>query len=66
MERLTQRNGSAVGYIGRHARLAAVPGLYDTAETMKVAATREVLARLAAYEDTGLEPEQILDACKKA
>lgn len=65
MERLTQRTGSGVGYIGRHSRLAAVPGLCDTAETMKVAAIREALARLADYEDTGLEPGQILSACKK-
>lgn len=56
MERLTERRGGAeVGYIGKHTKL---PGL-DCASTMRVAATREVMERLAEYEDTGLSPEQI-------
>ena len=61
MERLTERNSTDVGYIGRHAQL---PGL-ENASTMRVAAIREVMQRLAEYEDTGLEPEQIkiLAAC---
>lgn len=44
-----------MGYIGKHTRL---PGL-ETASTMRVAATRDVMERLADYEDTGLTPEQI-------
>ncbi len=57
MERLTERQAGSVGYIGRHAR--RVPGMAEPAETMRVAATRDVLQRLADYEDTGLEPHQI-------
>lgn len=57
MERLTARQAGTVGYIGRHGR--RVPGLAEPAETMRVAATRDVLQRLADYEDTGLEPHQI-------
>ena len=55
MERLTERRGTTVGYIGKHTKL---PGL-DCASTMRVAATRDVMQRLAEYEDTGLTPEQI-------
>lgn len=57
MDRLTERNATGVGYIGRHAQ--RVPGLQDSAGTMRVSAAREVLQRLADYEDTGLEPWQI-------
>lgn len=56
MQRLTERNSTGVGYIGRHTKL---PGL-ETASTMRVAAVREVMDRLAEYEDTGLTPEQIV------
>jgi len=63
MERLTERQGGAVGYIGRHSR--RVPGLAEPAETMRVAATREVLQRLADYEDTGMEPSQIKSKRKR-
>lgn len=55
--RLTERNGTAVMYTGKHTKM---PGL-DTAGTMKVAAQREVMTRLAEYEDTGLSPEQIVE-----
>lgn len=55
MVRLTERNGSTVVYTGIHTKL---PGL-DCAGTMKVAAQREVMDRLAAYEDTGLTPEEM-------
>ena len=55
MERLTERQGKDVAYVGRHTKL---PGL-DRAGSMKVAAVREVMDRLAEYEDLGLEPEQI-------
>ena len=57
MERLTERQAGTVGYIGRHAR--RIPGMAEPAETMRVAATRDVLQRLADYEDTGLDPVQI-------
>lgn len=57
MERLTERHHDTVGYIGRYAR--GIPGMAETAETMRVAATRDVLQRLADYEDTGLDPAQI-------
>lgn len=55
MERVTQRSGQDVTYIGQHTRL---PGI-ENASSMRVAATREVMQRLAAYEDTGLTPEEI-------
>ena len=55
MERLTARTGDMVTYTGKHTKL---PGL-DSAGSMRVAATREVMQRLADYEDTGLTPEQI-------
>ncbi len=54
-KRLTKRNGSQVAYIGKHTKL---PGL-DSAGSMRVAAQRECMERLADYEDTGLSPEQI-------
>lgn len=57
MVRLTERNGAQVTYIGKHTRL---PGL-DSAGSMKVAAQRECMELLAAYEDTGLTPEQIVE-----
>lgn len=55
MERLTERNGTQINYLGRHTKL---PGL-ETAGTMRVAAVRDVMDRLAAYEDTGLTPEGV-------
>ena len=55
MERLTERNGSLVTYIGKHTKL---PGI-ECAASMRVPAVRDVIRRLAAYEDTGLTPEQI-------
>lgn len=55
MERLTEIRGDTVYYTGKHAKL---PGL-DCANTMRVAAIRDVMQRLADYEATGLEPEQI-------
>lgn len=62
MERLTERYPGAVAYIGRYSR--RVPGFPDLAETMKVAGTRDVLQRLAEYEDTGMEPEQVKTMAK--
>ena len=55
MERLTQRTGSTVVYVGKH---AVLPGL-DDASTMRVAARREVMRRLCAYEEIGMSPEEI-------
>lgn len=55
MERLTARSGKEITYIGKHTRL---PGM-ESAGSMRVAATREVMVRLADYEDTGLTPEEI-------
>ena len=55
MERLTQNTSGRVVYVGKHTKL---PGL-DDASTMRVAARREVMSRLAAYEDTGLSPDEI-------
>jgi hypothetical protein len=55
MERLTERQGDQVNYVGQHTKL---PGL-ECASTMRVAAVRDVMDRLAAYEDTGLTPEGI-------
>lgn len=57
MDRLTQRSAAQVTYIGKHTRL---PGL-EGAGSMRVAAQRDVMARLAEYEDTGLTPEQIME-----
>lgn len=54
---MTERTGSAVAYVGRHTKM---PGL-DVAGTMKVAAQREVMNRLAEYEDTGLSPDEIME-----
>lgn len=55
MQNLTERRGDTVYYVGRH---TVLPGM-DCASTMRVAAIRDVMQRLADYEATGLEPEQI-------
>lgn len=62
MPRLTERNGKEIGYVGKHTR---IPGL-ESASSMRVAAIREVMQRLADYEDTGLDPEQIKALAKEA
>ena len=62
MQRITENQNGTIFYTGRHARC---PGL-DSAGTMKVAAQREVMQKLAEYEDTGLEPEQIRQLIKEA
>ncbi len=61
MDRLTLRTGTQVSYIGKHTR---VPGL-DSAGSMRVAGVRDVMDRLADYEDTGVSPEEI-NALKQA
>lgn len=55
MERLTQRQGNDLVYVGRYTKM---PGL-DRASGMRVAAVRDVMERLAQYEETGLTPEQV-------
>lgn len=55
MDRLTARNGDIVTYMGKHTNL---PGI-ESASSMRVPATRDVMERLAEYEDTGLTPEEI-------
>ena len=55
MGRLTQRNGNTVLYVGNRCKY---PGI-DQAGTMKVAAMRECMERLADYEDTGMTPEEL-------
>lgn len=55
MDRITERNGNMIMYTGKHTK---IPGL-DCAASMRVGAIRDVLNRLADYEDTGLTPEQI-------
>lgn len=55
MDRLTERHGDLITYIGKHTKL---PGL-DCAASMRVGAIRDCMRRLADYEDTGLTPEQI-------
>lgn len=62
MQRLTERNSTGVGYIGKHTKL---PGI-ENASSMRVPAVREVMERLAEYEDTGLAPEQIAQLRKEA
>ena len=55
MERLTEIRNDTVYYTGKHTKL---PGL-DCAGTMRVAAVRDVMQRLAEYEATGLQPDEI-------
>jgi hypothetical protein len=45
-----------VGYIGKYKNLKMDA---DCASTMRVAGVRDVMDRLADYEDTGLTPEEI-------
>lgn len=55
MDRVTERHQHLITYIGRYTK---APGL-ECAASMRVPAVRDVLRRLADYEDTGLTPEQI-------
>ena len=57
-KRLTARIPGGVAYTGN---ITKYPGMNDlnTAGSLRVAAVREIMDRLAAYEDTGLSPEQI-------
>lgn len=62
MLRLTEVVGKDVRYIGRHTKM---PGL-ENAGSMRVAAIRDVMQRLAEYEETGLDPEQVRNLAKEA
>lgn len=55
MAMLTETRDDTVYYTGKHTKL---PGM-ECAGTMRVAAIRDVMQRLAEYEATGLEPEEI-------
>ena len=58
--RLTQRTGAGVAYAGHRTKY---PGMHELnlANSLTVAARREVMDRLAEYEDTGLTPQQIME-----
>lgn len=58
--RLTAREPYGVAYVGNRTKH---PGVNEcnVAGSLLVAAQREVMDRLAAYEDTGLSPEQIME-----
>ena len=60
MERLTKRVGTHVIYDGEHSRYEGG----DIAAEMRTDAIRDTLRRLAAYEDTGLEPQEIAEIAK--
>lgn len=62
MSRLTEVVGADVRYIGKHTKM---PGL-ENASSMRVAAVRDVMRRLAEYEETGLDPEQVRSLAKEA
>jgi len=58
MERLTEKNNGVCVYIGPGCKF---PNSGEISAEMDVASVRNVLQRLAAYEDTGLEPEEVKD-----
>lgn len=57
-QRLTTRIHGAVAYAGNCTKYPGMDEL-NTAGSLRVAAVREIMDRLAEYEDTGLSPEQI-------
>lgn len=59
-QRLTARTGSAVAYAGHRTKYPGMNEL-NMPGSMLVAAQREVMDRLAAYEDTGLTPDEIME-----
>ena len=56
MERFTKRAGDTVAYIGPGAQY---PETGDIPAEMTAGEIRAALKRLAAYEDTGLTPDEI-------
>lgn len=57
-KRITKRTPGGVAYTGPRTKFPGMDEL-NLAGTLRVAAVREIMDRLAAYEDTGLSPEQI-------
>ncbi len=57
-QRLTKRTPGGVTYTGTRTKFPGINEL-NQAGSLRVAAVREIMDRLAAYEDTGLSPEQI-------
>ena len=57
-KRLTERTTGGVAYTGSRTKFPGVHEL-NLAGTLRVAAVREIMDKLADYEDTGLDPEQI-------
>lgn len=59
-KRITARTPGGVAYTGPRTKFPGMNEL-NTAGSLRVAAVREILDKLAAYEDTGLSPEQIME-----
>jgi hypothetical protein len=57
-QRITKRTPGGVAYTGPRTKFPGMDEL-NLAGSLRVAAMREIMDRLAAYEDTGLSPEQI-------
>ena len=57
-QRLTARTPAGVAYTGSRTKFPGMNEL-NQAGSLRVAAVREIMDRLAEYEDTGLSPEQI-------
>ena len=57
-KRLTVRIPAGVAYIGSRTKFPGMNEL-NMAGGLRVAAVREIMDKLADYEDTGLDPEQI-------
>lgn len=57
-KRLTKRTHCGVAYAGNRTKYPDMDEL-NLAGGLRVAAVREIMDRLAEYEDTGLSPEQI-------
>ncbi len=57
-KRITARTDAGVAYTGSRTKF---PGMHELnlAGSLRVAAVREIMDKLAEYEDTGLSPEQI-------
>lgn len=59
-KRITARTPGGVAYTGPRTKFPGMNEL-NQAGSLRVAAVREILDKLAAYEDTGLSPEQIME-----
>lgn len=57
--RLTERTSTGVAYAGYRTKFPGMTEL-NMANSLTVAARREIMDRLAEYEDTGLTPDQIV------